>query len=210
MKSPDRREFLLAASGLALGAKMQNRPVRRSLGEGGSYELEPVAAGKSLKAPDGRAVLTYLTSKPEGSNLRANSACCFHPLNTPSGERLTDLAPGDHVHHRGIFLAWHSMEFRWPGDFSKLGPLGPPTGSTSARADFWGWGQFAPTDRPRDPNRSLQIGQSTRHVRNSRDPERLDDRRTESDGRADDRRLAANQWRQRSRPDLSADPRWPD
>ena len=63
-KNPlDRREFLVAASGLAFGANMQNR----------SYELEPVAAGKSLKAPDGHVALTYLTSKPEGSNLRANS-----------------------------------------------------------------------------------------------------------------------------------------
>ena len=56
MQRLDRRGFLLAASGLALGANMQNR----------SYELETVAAGKSLKAPTGRAVLTYLTSKPEG------------------------------------------------------------------------------------------------------------------------------------------------
>ena len=64
LKPLDRREFLLAASGLALGTHMQKR----------SYELESVAAGKSLKAPDCRVVLTYLTSKPEGSNLRANSA----------------------------------------------------------------------------------------------------------------------------------------
>jgi len=66
-KPIDRREFLVAASGLAFAANMQNRPVRRSLGEGGSYELEPVAAGKSLKTPDGRVALTYLTSKPDGS-----------------------------------------------------------------------------------------------------------------------------------------------
>ena len=128
VKTLDRREFLLAASGLAVGANMQNRPVRRSLGEAGSYELEPAAAGKSLKAPDGRVVLTYLTSKPEGLNLRANSACCFHPVVTPSGERLTDLAPGDHVHHRGIFLAWHSIDFRRKADFSKMGPTRPTHG----------------------------------------------------------------------------------
>ena len=89
------------------------------------YTLVPEADGSSLRGADGRVGFTYLTKKPAGSNLKANSACCFHPLNTPSGERITDLAPGDHVHHRGVFLAWHAMEFRWKADFSKLGPLGP-------------------------------------------------------------------------------------
>ena len=131
----DRREFLFATSGLTLGLQTGAR----------RFALEPSAAGRVLRAPDGRVAFEYLTDKPAGSNLRANSACCFHPVNTPSGERLTDLAPGDHVHHRGIFLAWHSMEFRRPADFRPLGPLGPTRGFDINRGDFWGWGQFAPT-----------------------------------------------------------------
>ena len=145
-----RREFLLATSGLALGTKMQNR----------SYQLAATAAGKSLNAADGRTALTYLTSKPEGSNLRANSACCFHPVNTPSGERLTDLAPGDHVHHRGIFLAWHSIDFRRKADFSKMGPSAPTHGFDIRRADFWGWGEFAPTDQRVIRNRDVRLAKS--------------------------------------------------
>ena len=148
-----RRGFLqgAAASSLAMGVKMQRR----------SFELEPMASGKTLKAADGRAALTYLTSKPEGSNLRANSACCFHPVNTPSGERLTDLAPGDHVHHRGIFLAWHSIDFRRKADFSKMGPTGPTHGFDISRADFWGWGEFAPTDGRVIRNRDVRLVNST-------------------------------------------------
>jgi hypothetical protein len=149
-----RREFLATAAGLtaaSIGVPVQTR----------SYELVPDPAGQTLRGPDGRVAYTYLTTKPAGSNLRANSACCFHPLNTPSGERVTDLAPGDHVHHRGVFLAWHSMEFRWPGDFSKLGPLGPTHGYDISRADFWGWGQFAPTDGRVITNGSLQLGASS-------------------------------------------------
>jgi hypothetical protein len=145
-----RREFLLAASSAIFGARMQSR----------AYTLEPAAAGPSLKSADGRIALTYLTSKPEGSNLRANSACCFHPVVTPSGERLTDLAPGDHVHHRGIFLAWHTMEFRRRADFSKLGPLGPTHGWDISRADFWGWGEFAPTDQRVIVNREVRLAQA--------------------------------------------------
>ena len=32
----------------------------------------------------------------------------------------TDMAPGDHHHHRGVFLAWHTAEFWEEADFSKL------------------------------------------------------------------------------------------
>ena len=78
----------------------------------GSYSLAPGKHGVTLKAPEGRAVFCYMTGKPKKTNLAANSVCCFHPLNTPSGERLTLLAPGDHPHHRGVFLAWHTMAFR--------------------------------------------------------------------------------------------------
>ena len=104
--------------------------------------------------------MTYLTSKPEGSNLRANSACCFHPVNTPSGERLTDLAPGDHVHHRGIFLAWHSIDFRRKADFTKMGPTAPTHGFDISRADFWGWGR--PTDQRVIRNRDVTLVKARR------------------------------------------------
>ena len=148
-----RRSFLhtAAASGLTLGVNGQRR----------SFELESAPSGRTLKAPDGRTALTYLTSKPDGSNLRANSACCFHPVNTPSGERLTDLAPGDHVHHRGIFLAWHSMDFRRKADFTKMGPTAPTHGYDISRADFWGWGEFAPTDQRVIRNRDVTLANAT-------------------------------------------------
>src|SRR5512143_3273204 len=101
-----------------------------------NYTLVPDDYGMTLKAPDGKTVFTYMTRKPEKSNLAANSTCCFHPLNTPSGERLTDLAPGDHHHHRGVFLAWHTMQFHEPADFSAFGPLGPARGFNINRGDF--------------------------------------------------------------------------
>jgi hypothetical protein len=109
------------------------------------YTLQTVANGSQLRTPDGRVVFEYLTSKPAGSTLTSPSTACFHPLNTPSGERVTALAPDDHPHHRGMYLAWHDSEFRQP--------IGPPKGPTSplfgwniTKADFWGWGQYAPRD----------------------------------------------------------------
>src|SRR3954468_4465355 len=108
-----RRQFLSAATGVvtaaAMGARMQAP----------GYVLVPETDGQTLRGPDGRVAFTYLTRKPGGSNLKANSACCFDPLNTPSGERITVRASGDLVRHRGVFLAWRAMEFRGKADFSK-------------------------------------------------------------------------------------------
>ena len=117
-----RRTFLEMAGAAAVGAR--NRQLKRS------YTLEPGPNGMILKDPAGHVVLAYLTSKPEG--LAGNSACCIHPLNTLAGERVTDLAPPDHKDHRGLFFAWHNVEFRKGADLLK--------------GDFWGWGRYAPVE----------------------------------------------------------------
>lgn len=106
--------------------------------EAATYRLDKTANGKELKTPDGRTVFQYMTRKPAGTNLSANSTCCLFPVNTPQGIRCVDFAPGDHRHHRGIFLAWHAMEF-------------------DDRADFWGWGEMAPTDGCKIDNRSIEL-----------------------------------------------------
>ncbi|MCX6634204.1 MAG: PmoA family protein [Acidobacteria bacterium] len=125
-----------------------------------AYTLAPVTDGVELRTPDGRTVFQYLTRKPENTRLLAASACYFHPLNTPSGERVTDVAPGDHRHHRGVFLAWHSMEFRQKADFSAFGPTGPTRGFNINRGDFWGWGQFAPTQGRMIKSRDVRLAKA--------------------------------------------------
>jgi hypothetical protein len=60
---------------------------------------------------------------------------------------VVEFAPSDHPHHRGLFLAWHAMEGSRP-------------------ADFWGWGQFAPTNDRAITNRSLKLLEAdAQHVR---------------------------------------------
>ncbi len=121
----------------------RNMRVRRldakSSAAGRAYTLTPDAHGQLLKTPDGRPVLRYMTKKPAKTNLTANSVCCLFPVWTPSGVRAVDFAPGDHRHHRGVFLARHSTTF---GD---------------ARADFRGWGHFAPTKHRVIRNRSVDL-----------------------------------------------------
>ncbi|MHC4744752.1 MAG: DUF6807 family protein [Planctomycetota bacterium] len=131
--------------------------MERTVKDNGCYNLSPEKHGVVLKAPCGKTVLRYMTKKPKKTNLAASSVCCFHPLNTPEGERLTDLAPGDHHHHRGVFLAWHTMDFREEADFSAFGPTGPTHGHNIFRADFWGWGEFAPTQGRVIKNRKVDL-----------------------------------------------------
>jgi len=103
-----------------------------------SFTLTPDEHGMVLKTPDGRVVFGYMTKKPADSKLTANSVCCLFPVNTPSGERVVDFAPDDHPHHRGVFLAWHSTKGR-------------------QKADFWGWGEWAPTEGRVIRNREVKL-----------------------------------------------------
>jgi Methane oxygenase PmoA len=121
-------------------------PDSRRVPQGGAYSLAPVTYGHQLKTPDGRVVLEYMTRKPDDSGLTSPSVACFHPLNTPSGERITAFAPDDHRHHRGMYIAWHDAEFRQPIDTTKRTPTSPLFGWNITKVDFWGWGQYAPRD----------------------------------------------------------------
>ncbi len=122
------------AAGLALG------------GESGIYTATPDEHGLVLKTPDGRTVFRYMTKKPAGSKLTANSVCCLYPVKTPSGEDVVEFAPDDHPHHRGVFMTWHAIDGKVP-------------------ADFWGWGQFAPTKDRVIQSRSARLAKAdARHA----------------------------------------------
>ena len=122
-----------------------------------TYTLVSVTNGMQLKTPDGRVVFDYLTTKPEGVPLASPSVACFHPLLTPTGERVTALAPDDHLHHRGMYLAWHDSEFRQPINTDKRTATSPLYGWNITKADFWGWGVYAPRDGRVIQNASVKL-----------------------------------------------------
>lgn len=109
-----------------------------------AYTLSPADYGMQLRTPDGRVVWEYMTKKPEETPLTSPSVACFHPFNTPSGERVTAIGPDDHPHHRGVYLAWHDAEFRQP--ITPRGGTGALFGWNITTADFWGWGEYAPRE----------------------------------------------------------------
>ena len=86
---------------------------------------------------NGRTLMHYWLKAPPGTALPVESGGFFHPLTTPSGEVVTDLAPADHKHHRGVFLAWVEMH-------------------GAKDADFWGWGEHAPIKDRKIVNQRLK------------------------------------------------------
>jgi hypothetical protein len=99
----------------------------------------------ALKNAAGHEVLRYQTKGGAEKSLSVESACYFHPLATPAGVTVTEVAPDDHRHHRGIFLAFVEMH-------------------GEKDADFWGWGEHAPKDGRVIVNRSVVAGQDKNPV----------------------------------------------
>jgi hypothetical protein len=105
--------------------------------EQSSVSLEQTVDSLRWISSMGQEVLGYQLKQPMGTALNVESACYFHPFNTPLGVTVTDVAPSDHRHHRGIFFAWLEMH-------------------GASDADFWGWGQYAPTKGRRIINRAIE------------------------------------------------------
>ncbi len=49
---------------------------------------------------------------PEGADPSYARSGFIHPLNTPSGKRLTRIQPKDHYHHYGIWNPWTHVEYK--------------------------------------------------------------------------------------------------
>jgi hypothetical protein len=128
-----------------------------------AYTLVPVQGGMQLRAPNGNIVLEYVTVKPENIGLTAPSAAYFDPVNTPSGIRVTNVAPNDHPHHRGIFFGFMNSEFHVPNDYSDAPPTHPIRGFTVERGDFWAWGAYAPREGRIIQNKDVKLISADSH-----------------------------------------------
>lgn len=56
---------------------------------------------------DGKPVLVYRTRTPDPA--QPGRLNYIHPLYAPDGTVLTEDAPADHPHQRGVFWAWHQV-----------------------------------------------------------------------------------------------------
>lgn len=101
-----------------------------------AFSIQKETTAVVVRNRAGKVVLQYQFQRPADSKLSIESACYFHPVATPRGVVLTDVAPSDHLHHRGIFLAWVEMH-------------------GAKDADFWGWGEHAPKNGRRIVNQRV-------------------------------------------------------
>jgi hypothetical protein len=122
-----------------------------------AYTLTAVQNGMQLETPDGRVVFEYVTKKPDNIGLTSPSAAYLDPVRTPSGERVTNVAPDDHPHHRGIFFGFLDSEFRTPVDFTNAPPNHALRAFNVQRADFWSWGLYAPREGRVIQNRDVKL-----------------------------------------------------
>ncbi len=72
--------------------------------------------GGILLLEKGEKVLFY-QSEPKNHKGQFERCHYIHPLWAPDGAALTEDFPADHLHHRGVFWAWHQV---WIGD-KKIG-----------------------------------------------------------------------------------------
>lgn len=70
-------------------------------------DIQPEEEG-FLFLENGKEVIFYQAKQKskEGAFSRLNY---FHPLWSPDGQVITEDFPPDHLHHRGIFWAWHQV-----------------------------------------------------------------------------------------------------
>jgi hypothetical protein len=145
------------STALAVSLMLTARTGQSLADESRAVSIEQTADAVTLETKSGQTVLRYQLKGGADKNLSVSSACYFHPFTTPAGVTITEVAPTDHPHHRGIFLAFVEMH----GKFD---------------ADFWGWGEHAPTDGRVIVNRSVTAGQDKNPVITARNEWTADDK----------------------------------
>lgn len=58
---------------------------------------------------DGQSKIAFYQKEEVSMNLESGRANFLHPLYLPDGTVITESAPADHPHHRGVFWAWHQI-----------------------------------------------------------------------------------------------------
>ena len=121
------RRTLLAGALACSGASLLKVPAMAA----GAKPFTAVDDGSALlvRDPGGASEVRYLYGAlPAGEKGPAVPGTAYsHPVWTPGGEVVTDVAAPDHPHHRGVFCAWIDVA----GD---------------RKGDWWGWGARAPKD----------------------------------------------------------------
>jgi hypothetical protein len=83
----------------------------------GCSHIKIVESDEGFLVTEGRQKILLYQRKPKSLDAKFTRANYVHPLYSLDGQILTEDFPADHLHHRGIFWAWHQV---YVGD-KKLG-----------------------------------------------------------------------------------------
>lgn len=101
--------FLAAITADEVGGKLEFQLAEPKFG----WRVDIVETPTGFRFLDGkRAVMDY-RREPKSLDGKSKRANYIHPLYGLDGEELTQDFPSDHLHHRGIFWAWHQL---WVGE----------------------------------------------------------------------------------------------
>jgi hypothetical protein len=74
-----------------------------------SLPIRVVETGEGFAFFEGKEEVLFYQRKPKSLNGKYSRCHYIHPLYGLDGEILTEDFPSDHLHHRGIFWAWHQV-----------------------------------------------------------------------------------------------------
>jgi len=111
----------------ALFALAGCNPANHTAGTATLNPIEILEMDEGFVITEGKAKVMFYQRQHKSLNGKYSRANYIHPLYGLDGEILTEDFPADHLHHRGIFWAWHQV---WLGDKR----LGDPW---SAKDFFW-------------------------------------------------------------------------
>ncbi|HEC03592.1 MAG TPA: hypothetical protein ENI81_08650 [Phycisphaerales bacterium] len=110
-----------------------------------AIEISPTDEG--LVITEGRDKVMVYQRKHKSLDGKYTRANYIHPLYGLDGQILTEDFPRDHLHHRGVFWAWHQL---WLGDVK----VGDPWATVDSRWNVY----HAKVSTPDSESRALRLG----------------------------------------------------
>lgn len=75
----------------------------------GSAQINMVVKAGGFLFMEGKDSIFFYQKSMKDKNGEYGRCHYIHPLYSPDGSRITEDFPADHLHHRGIFWAWHQI-----------------------------------------------------------------------------------------------------